>query len=178
MPKTTAILIASAFVLGGGMAVPAGAAVLGPHPAACQGAGPAMLVRVEGLKARTGTVRVQTYGGDPARYFDKGTYLDRVEVRPPATGPVEICMPVPRQGTYAVSVRHDVSGDGKTEMGDGGGMSGNPNLSLMDVVLKRRPSPSEVEIEVHGVKTVRIVLNYVHGTSFGPISGVARSGGS
>ena len=177
MPKTTACLIASALVLGG-LVAPVEAAVLGPRPAACQGAGPAMLVHVEGFKARTGLLRVQTYGGDPAHYFDKGTYLDRVEVRPPATGPVEVCMPVPRPGTYAVSVRHDVSGDGKTELGDGGGMSGNPNLSLMDVVLKRRPSPNQVEIEVRGVKTVRIVLNYVHGTSFGPISGAERQGGS
>ena len=57
-----------------------------------------MLVRIVGLKARSGTVRVQSYGGDPARFLDKGSYLERVEVQPPAVGPVEVCLPVPQPG--------------------------------------------------------------------------------
>jgi|KBSMisStaDraftv2_1062788.scaffolds.fasta_scaffold168087_2 uncharacterized protein (DUF2141 family) len=149
---------------------PAGAAVLGPHADDCDGAKPAMLVRVEGLKARTGTVRVQSYGGDPSRYFDKGTYLERVEVHVPATGPVEVCLPVPRPGLYAVSVRHDANGNGSTDIGnDGGGFSGNPSYSLFDAMFKRKPSPVQVQVHVAGLTPVPVVLNYVHGTSLGPI---------
>jgi len=148
----------------------AGAAVLGPHAEDCDGSKPAMLVRVEGLKSRTGTVRVQSYGGDPARYFDKGAYLERVEVRTPAAGPVEVCMPVPHPGTYAVSVRHDANGNGSVDISsDGGGFSGNPGYSLFDAMFKRKPSPVQVQVHVAGLATVPVVLNYVHGTSLGPI---------
>lgn len=151
---------------------PTGAAVLGPHADECTDGKPAMLVRVEGLKSRTGLIRVQTYGGNPSRYFDKGTYLERVQVHVPPTGPVEVCMPVPKAGTYAVSVKHDANGNGSTDIGsDGGGFSGNPNLSLLDVLFKRKPSPVQVEVHVAGVTTVPVRLNYVHGTSVGPARG-------
>jgi len=150
----------------------AGSAVLGPHADACDGGKPAMLVRVEGLKSRTGILRVQSYGGSPSRYFDKGSYLERVEVRTPSTGPVEVCMPVPRPGLYAVSVRHDANGNGSADVSnDGGGFSGNPNLSLFDVIFKRKPSPVQVQVHVAGLTPVPVVLNYVHGTSLGPIRG-------
>jgi len=156
------------------MATAGSAAVLGPHAAACAGRGPAMLVRVDGLKARTGLLRVQSYGGDPQRFFEKGTYLERVELPVPRAGVVEVCMPVPAPGIYAVSVRHDVAGNGRAERTDGGGMSGNPDVSLMDVLFKRRPSPVATSVEVRGVKLVPVTINYVQGTSFGPIARMER----
>lgn len=154
----------------------ADAAILGPHASDCAPGSdkPAMLVRVLGLKARTGEVRVQSYGGDPARYFAKGAYIERVDVRTPAEGPVEVCMVVPRAGTYAVSVRHDVNGSGSSDMSDGGGFSGNPSVSLMDVAFKRRPSPAQVEVKVTGVTRVPIVLNYVQGMTVKPIASAER----
>lgn len=170
-------LIAS-LMLGAGALVapcaPAAAIVIGPHASACESGAdhPAMLVRVEGLKTRTGNIRVQAYGGDPAHYFDKGSYIERVDVPTPRAGSVEVCMPVPKGGLYAVSVRHDVSGRGDTDLSDGGGMSGNPSLSLMDVMFKRRPSPMQVQIKVEsGVTLVPVVLNYVRGGAFGPVPG-------
>ena len=150
----------------------AGAAVLGPHADACEGGKPAMLVRIQGLKARTGIIRVQLYGGDPDHYFDKHTYIDRVEVRTPPAGPVEVCLPVPRPGAYAVSVRHDANGNGDVDIGsDGGGFSGNPSVSLFDAMFKRKPSPLEVQVRVTGLTQVPVILNYVHGAAVGPISG-------
>jgi len=166
MLKLSSSLIAGAVALAAPLA-PAGAAVLGPHAAACTPGKPAMLVRVEGLKTRAGMVRVQIYGGDPARYFEKGAYLERVEVKVPASGPVEVCMPVAHAGTFAVSVRHEL-GDGK--LADGGGMSGNPDFSLMDVVFKRRPSPIQVQVQVRGLTPVPVTMNYVSGTRVGPAS--------
>ena len=152
------------------------AAILGPHANECAAGSdrPAMLVRILGLKSRTGNVRVQSYGGDPARFFAKGSYLERVDVRTPAEGPVEICMIVPRPGTYAVSVRHDLNGSGSSDLSDGGGFSGNPSVSLMDVAFKRRPSPERVEVKVAGVTRVPIVLNYVQGMTVKPIASAER----
>jgi uncharacterized protein (DUF2141 family) len=163
----TAGLIAAATPLSA-----AGAAVLGPHAEVCAAGKPAMLIHIQGLKSRTGILRVQLYGGDPEHYFDKHTYIDRVEVRTPPAGPVDICMPVPRPGTYAVSVRHDANGNGDVDIGsDGGGFSGNPSVSLFDAMFKRKPDPLEVQVRVNGLAQVPVILNYVHGTSVGPIGG-------
>ncbi len=150
------------------------AAPAGPYAARCEGnpAEPAMLVHIVGFKARTGTVRVQSYGGDPARYFDKDTYLKRVDLRVPAAGALDVCLPVPSPGTYAISVRHDIDGAGKSDRGDGGGLSGNPHMSLFDLLFKRKPDPAVVAVPVQrGVRTVPIVLNYLSGTSFRPVAG-------
>lgn len=163
-------LAAAMLALGAG----AGAAPLGPYAVACRAGSdrPALLVRVIGLKARTGTIRVQEYGGDPSRYFDKGSWLKRVDVAVPPAGPIEVCVPAARPGTYAVSVRHDLDGSGKTGMADGGGMSGNPKLSLFDVVFRRKPDPAAVAVKVGGgVVPVPVVLNYVQGGSFKPVGG-------
>lgn len=158
-----------------GPAAPASAAVLGPYAAACApGAGPAMLVRIDGLKARTGTVRVQSYGGAPANYFEKGSWLRRVEVKVPASGAIDVCLPVPAAGTYAVSVRHDLNGSGKADMADGGGMSGNPRLSISDVLFRRKPKPQTVAIAVGpGVTRVPVTLSYVQGGAFRPVNTAA-----
>lgn len=152
----------------------AGAAVLGPQSSVCDGSGPAMLVHIEGFKKRSGMLRVQSYGGNPSRYFEKGAWLRRIDVAVPASGPADICVPVPANGSYAVSVRHDIDGSGKTGMNDGGGMSGNPKLSLLDVVFKRKPDPQKVQVSVHGITRVPVTLNYVQGGSFGPIAMAAR----
>jgi uncharacterized protein (DUF2141 family) len=157
-------------------AMPAGAhaAVLGPDAAACNGGGPAMLIEIQGLKKRAGMIRVQSYGGNPSRYFDKGTYLRRIDVPVPPSGPIDVCLSVPADGVYAVSARHDVNGSGKTDSRDGGGMSGNPRMSLFDVMFKRKPDPQKVQVAVHGITRVPIVMNYVQGGSFGPIAMAAR----
>ena len=170
MSKLWVPLIAS--LIAAAPLAPAGAVVLGPHADDCNGSKPAMLVHVQGFKSRTGIIRVQSYGGDPANYFEKHAYLERVEVRTPPAGPVEVCMPVPRPGVYAVSVRHDANGNGGVDIGsDGGGFSGNPNVSLFDAMFKRKPSPVQVQVKVNGLTNVPITLNYVHGASVGPIGG-------
>jgi uncharacterized protein (DUF2141 family) len=172
MSKWVAWLFAGAVAL-----VPAcaTAALLGPHPDDCGTPDrPAILVKVIGLKNRDGALRIQSYGGDPRRFFDKGTYLERIDLRMPANGPVEVCMPVRGNGTYAIMVRHDANGNGSSDMSDGAGMSGNPNVSLMDVVFRRKPSPVQVEVAVRGMTMVPVVMNYVHGMSVGPIASAGR----
>ena len=122
--------------------------------------GPALLVKLAGLKNRTGEVRVRAFGGDPATYFDKRHVTAAVYKTPPASGPVEYCLGV-RPGLYAVDVRQDVNGDGKTSAVDGVGASGNPQLSLFDVILKRRPPAAQVQVRVaQGVTVVPITVRY------------------
>ena len=78
---------AAALALGACLALPAAGAAAPAEPAehVCPADHPAMLVRITGFKARTGMIRVQSYGGDPATYFDKGAYLDRVQVKVPVS---------------------------------------------------------------------------------------------
>ena len=165
---------AAALVLGIAMTLPAlvQAAPVGPFANVCAAGNPALLVHVTGFKARTGVLRVQSYGGDPDHYFDKGSYLKRIDVHvPPSASALDVCVPVPVPGRYAISVRHDVDGSGKTDRSDGGGMSGNPHLSLFDLMFKRKPSPDQVAVEVsRGVRVVPVTLNYLDGGSFRPVA--------
>lgn len=142
-------------------------AVLGPDAAACRGEGPALLVNVNGFKARTGKVRVNVYGDDPSRFLARGQYLRQVEVRVTRAGAMPICVSLPRAGRYAVAVRHDVDGDG-SDWGDGGGFSRNPRLSLTNL----RPSYNNVAINVgRTVQPINVVLNYRFGLTVRPVRG-------
>ena len=143
-------------------------AAVGPHAGDCEGSGKnGILVKIVGLKNHDGFVRVQSYGGDPSHYFDKGTYLERVDV-PPAARTIEVCLPVPKPGAYAVSVRHSLGG--ALSINDGAGFSGNPNFSLMDVMLKRKPPAGEVQVKVNGIAHVSVTMNYVQGGELRPIA--------
>ncbi len=153
------------------------AEVLGPDAARCAtGNGPAILVRVTGLKSRIGAVRARTFAGsNPSSWFDKKQALKRTEVPVPAAGPVEICMPVPRSGSYVVDIRHDVNGSGKTDRSDGAGASGNPSTSLFDFLLGRKPPASQVVFQVNeGVTTISIVMKYLQGGAFKPVQVTSR----
>jgi len=142
-------------------------AILGPDAAACRGSGPAILVNVNGFKARTGNIRVNVYGSDPSRFLARGQYVRRIDLRVTGSGTMPICVSVPRAGRYAVAVRHDVSGNG-SDWGDGGGFSRNPRLSLTNL----RPSYQNVAFNVGaGVQPVNVVLNYRFGLSIHPVRG-------
>jgi uncharacterized protein (DUF2141 family) len=141
-------------------------AVLGPDAAACRGNGPALLVNVSGLKARTGNIRVNVYGSDPNRFLERGQYVRQINVRATRAGTMPICVQLPSAGRYAVAVRHDVDGDGN-DWGDGGGFSRNPRLSLTNL----RPSYNNVAFNVaRGVQPVNVVLNYRFGLSIRPVT--------
>lgn len=145
-------------------------AALGPAAAICNRNGSAVLVDVSGFKARSGILRVQLYAAGP-RALDKGTWLERVELAVPRGAvSMPVCVEVKKPGNYVIAVRHDLNGNGKSDRADGGGMSGNPDMSLMDVVMKRKPSLRQTSFAV-GTTTRRVpvVLNYVNGMSFDPV---------
>ena len=55
-------------------------------------------------------------------------------------------------------------------MNDGAGFSGNPNMSLMDAMFKRKPPASEVQVKVNGIAHVSVTMNYVDGGQLKPIA--------
>ena len=144
-------------------------AALGPDAAACNsGDGPAILVNVNGFKARTGNVRVNVYGSDAAKFLARGQYIRQINLPVTRGGAMPICVSVPNAGRYAVAVRHDVDGNGSTGWNDGGGFSRNPRLSLTNL----RPNFRNVAFDVGaGVQNVNVVLNYRFGLSVRPVRG-------
>jgi uncharacterized protein (DUF2141 family) len=146
----------------------ADAAVLGPDSAQCvAGKGPAILVKILGLRNRGGKVRARTFlGSSPSTWFDKKQTLLRTEAETPGAGPVEICMPVPKAGGYVVDVRHDINNNGDTDRADGVGASGNPTMTMWDILLGRKPPASQVVFQVGtGVTAVTVTLKYASGGS-------------
>ena len=139
------------------------AQALGPDPALCSGSSePTILVKVAGLRNREGTVRVRTFNGNPDTYFNKKFAQKRLQYPVPASGPVEICVPVGAPGTYAVDVRHDINDNGDTDRADGVGASGNPKFSLLSILFGRKPPAQQVQISVaRGTTVVPITVRYL-----------------
>ncbi len=95
--------------------------------------GPSTLVQISGVKASTGKIRVQSYRGTAEDWLAKGRWLSRIEV-PARAGTMTVCVPLPEAGVYGIAVRHDVNGNGKTDLrADGGGMSNNPAISVFNL---------------------------------------------
>lgn len=165
--KLSAFLFPAALALA---ALPgaAAAAVLGAQAAACHaGGGPALLVTVEGFRERTGTLRVALYRAN-AEFLERHRWLQRIDVPVTRGGPMSVCVPVPAPGRYAVAVRHDLDGNGRSGWSDGGGFSRNPRISLVNL----RPRVEDVAINVgaSGIQPVGVVLNYRFGLSIHPVT--------
>ncbi|MCP3735239.1 DUF2141 domain-containing protein [Sphingomonas sp. RP10(2022)] len=122
-----------------------------------------LIVTVRGLRAGGGGVRVQLY--DAAGFLEKGRWLARVEASAEGKRTIEVCVPVPRPGTYGIAVRHDANANGKSDGTDGGGFSRDPKLSL----LRLKPAFAQVAVPVAaGTSRVAVTMNYRHGLSVGP----------
>lgn len=125
----------------------------------CQrGDASAIMVTLDGVKSSSGTIRVQSYRGTASDWLQRGRWLSRIEV-PAKEGTMTFCLPVAAPGDYAVAVRHDVNGNGKTDIRtDGGGMSNNPSISIFNL---GKPSVSKTAFAVgKGVKSIRIEMKY------------------
>jgi uncharacterized protein (DUF2141 family) len=134
--------------------------VLRNDPAECRaGAGPAVRLSVAGIKAATGSIRVQLYRGTKEDWLVSGRWLNRIEV-PAHAGEMHFCIPVPRPGNYAIAVRHDVNGNGKTDiMQDGGAMSNNPAITIFNL---GKPAVGKTVFPVgEGVKAMAVQMRYL-----------------
>lgn len=121
--------------------------------------GPSTLVQISGVKASTGKIRVQSYRGTAADWLAKGRWLSRIEV-PARAGTMTVCVPLPEAGVYGIAVRHDVNGNGKTDLrSDGGGMSNNPAISVFNL---GKPSYRKTAFSVgESPKTISISMKYM-----------------
>jgi uncharacterized protein (DUF2141 family) len=161
MSKSRMVLFAALLALAS--AAPAG--VVGPDARACQTGKPSMLVRVDGFKKPSGTVKVAVYAAEG--YLEKGGKLRKVVVPVRSRAAMDICIAVPKAGNYAVAVHHDVNGNGDKDTSDGGGYSGNPKLSLTNL----RPSFRSTAVQVGAApRPVMVTLLYRNGLSLKPVS--------
>lgn len=121
--------------------------------------GPAVMVTVDGIKASSGKLRVQAYRATADEWLVRGKWLSRIEV-PARAGTMTFCVPVPAAGTYGIAVRHDVNGNGHTDISsDGGAMSNNPSISIFNL---GKPSYTKVGVPVgKGVRSIRIAMKYM-----------------
>jgi len=160
-------VLASGAALAFALAATPAAAQLGPDAAACRPGGSGILVNVEGFRERTGNIRVALYGSDPSKFLRRGQTLRKIDVPVTRGGIMSVCIRVPGPGRYAVAVRHDQDGNGRSGWSDGGGFSRNPRISLTNL----RPSYDRVAIDAgRGVTRVRVVLNYRFGLSIRPVA--------
>ncbi|MEJ2410002.1 MAG: DUF2141 domain-containing protein [Novosphingobium sp.] len=118
----------------------------------------AVMVTVDGIKTSEGKLRVQAYRATQDEWLEKGKWLSRIEV-PAREGTMTFCLPVPGPGSYGVAVRHDLNGNGKTDiMSDGGAMSNNPSINIFNL---GKPKYTKVGVPVDGgVKSIRIEMKY------------------
>ena len=123
------------------------------------GNGPAVLVNISGVKAASGKIRVQSYRGTKAEWLKKGAWINRIEA-PAKNNNMTFCVPVPSSGMYGIAVRHDVNGNGKTDISkDGGGMSNNPSINIFNL---GKPSYKKTKFAVGDeVKSISIKMKYL-----------------
>ena len=153
---------------------PAQTVMLGTDSRACiDGAGPAIRVNVEGLKDRTGELKLELYPANDEDFLKDdrdliraGKFFRRVRAATPPSGPVALCIRVPGPGTYALLFTHDRDRKNKFDFwSDGAGFPSNVKLG------RSRPKLAMALIAVPGgVVTTTIRAQYLRGFSgFGPV---------
>ena len=154
----SAVALALLGAAGGAAAAPSYKHMLSNDPGRCAG-GSAVKVEISGITPAKGTLRVQLYRSTAQDWLQKGHWLNRVEV-PVRGGSTTVCMPVPGPGTYGIAVRHDVNGNGETDIRtDGGGMSNNPPISILNL---GKPSYKQTAFSVgNQVKSIAIRMRYL-----------------
>jgi uncharacterized protein (DUF2141 family) len=161
MRPISSLLGVAAFAMAASAAAAAGAPYrqhISNDPGRCTGSGPAVKVQISGITPTRGTLRVQLYRGTEADWLKSGRWLNRIEV-PARAAATTVCMPVPGPGTYGIAVRHDVNGNGETDIRtDGGGMSNNPSINIFNL---GKPSYKQTAFAVgDGVKSISIQMRY------------------
>ena len=164
MPKS-----AISLAVGGAALSAATTALALPPPVAsstgCAPGKPSVVVHVAGFKRPQGRLKVSLYGSDAGRWLAKSGRISKVKV--PVTGrAMDICMPVPAPGRYAVAVHHDLNLNGERDRQDGGGYSRDPKVSPFNP----KPSFAKAAFTVgNGPARVGVTLLYIRGLSVGPV---------
>lgn len=159
---TAALLGAAAIAFAPAATAQSGYAnVIGNDLSKCaSGKGPAVKVRISGLKSSAGNLYVRTYKATSRDWLKSKRYLTRVNARP-RRGSVTVCVPVPAAGNYAIAVQHDINGNRKLDISkDGGGISNNVAVKRI-LGIPRPPSVSKAAFKVgSGVRNLSIAVKY------------------
>lgn len=164
--KGAAAAALAALVMAGSAVAPAQAYAQRQHidndMARCAaGAGSAIIVDVSGFETASGIVRIQSYPATRKAWLEKGAWINRIEVPvKPVNGKMRFCVPLPYAGRYGIAVRHDVNGNGKTDLSrDGGGFSNNPKASIFNL---GKPAVEKAAVPVGSAPvTIAISLQYL-----------------
>ena len=149
-------------------------APIGSDAGACETrSGPAILADIVGLKDRKGDLTLELYPANETDFLKddrdllaEGKTFRRVRVATPPSGPVALCIRVPRPGRYALLFTHDRDGKHKFSFwSDGAGFPSNRKLG------RSRPKVDQALVDVGpGVVHLTIRAQYLRGFSgFGPI---------
>jgi uncharacterized protein (DUF2141 family) len=153
-------LALTAFAVGALASVPAA----GAAPAMCEAGKPGVLVQVDGLKQARGQLKLSLYGPDGTHWLAKGGKIAKAKV-PVTARTMEVCLPVPSPGRYAVAVHHDLNLNGSRDRHDGGGFSRNPKVTL----LRPKPAFNQASFAVgQGTARVAVTLLYIRGLRVAP----------
>lgn len=154
----SSLLLASA---GGGSA-----AIAGADSAACASGKPSVLVHVSGLKRPSGKLKIGIY--EAGQYLKRKGTVNKETVPVRSSGPLDVCLAVPKPGRYAVAIHHDLNANGGRDINDGAGYSNNPKLSLTNL----KPAFSRTSVQVGSApRRVGVVMQYRKGLSVGPVNG-------
>ena len=164
----------------GAMALPTAAMaaptpILGSDAAACTSGGPAIRVAVDGLKDRTGELKLELYPANDADFLKddrdlikEGKFFRRVRLPTPPSGPILLCIRVPSPGAYALLFTHNRDGKNKFNFWqDGAGFVSKERIG------RSRPKLAQARIQVpEGVVSVDVRVQYLRGLGgFGPLKG-------
>ena len=124
------------------------------------GAGPAVRLRVTGLKSGSGNLFVRTYKATSRDWLKSKRYLTRIDAKP-RQGSVTVCIPLPDSGSYAVAVQHDVNGNRETDFStDGVAMTNNPTVGSF-LGIPRPPSVDKAAFNAgSGVTRMTVTMRY------------------
>ena len=173
--KTVRTLMVAATLATLPVAAQAAQAPLGSDGAACTSGGPAIRVTVDGLKDRSGELKLELYPANDADFLKddrdlikEGKFFRRVRLPTPPAGPIVLCIRVPAPGPYALLFTHNRDGKNKFNIWqDGAGFASNAKLG------RSRPKLAMARVVVPaGVVSADIHAQYLRGLGgFGPISG-------
>ena len=126
------------------------------------GKGPAVQITVTGLKSSAGNLFVRAYPATKADWLVSKRYVMRVDAKPRA-GSMTVCVPLPKEGAYAIAIQHDANGNRKTDIStDGAGMSNNPGIRKILGLVPQPPSVEKVRFNAgSGVTRMTINMQYL-----------------
>lgn len=119
----------------------------------------AIRVIVTNVRKSKGMITVDLHGDKPEEFLKKKKKLLRIRV-PARKGRVEMCLPAPGPGVFAIALYHDVNGNKKFDKNFLGlpaepyGVSNNPTIGLGAPKHKQArftvgPNGTTVEIALH-----------------------------